>query len=528
LTIFVRCEKVAAGGNKMCVGCAQIGLAAAESVGLDNQATKAISIAAAVIMFASVAIPMATPATQVKAGAVCIKANQKVVKLGKTFVCKKSGKKLVWKVQKKKSVSPVTLPQAQPSLETQPSPTTNNLSYEPPSESSDNIENCKIKEVNLNGARNGRAGPDGAPIKLPSGFPRIAPAIQHVGNVKWGLIPIDFPDLKGDQDFRKRVDDQTKKLSDWYFTVSERKLKIDWSIHNNWITLPKETKNYSIEFSANLRDSANGEKLFKDAMATADPEFNFTNIQQVIFILPKGQTFIKETSQGFPWDKAVIDLKTNEGSVSGFSIAGSIFDDPGREYWSYWAHEFGHSIGLAHIGFSRGMGIPPFNPWDLMGGQDGPSRDLSGWLRFLIGWLESDRVYCKTIGNNKEIKLTLLPLNSAESGIKLAIVPLPSGKALVIESRRLAFFSCETNTRREGVIAYVYDPKLMHGEDFLVPITPVERPMETSKCNGQQYYNALTKDVLLRKADKVTVEGVTVEVLDHQNLDRILIKSQNR
>jgi M6 family metalloprotease-like protein len=448
---------------------------------------------------------------------VCSKSKVNTIKNDR--ICLKNGKVYRWAIKK-----PNTINIPQPKNDNL---STKNLVYEPPSESSDNIENCKIKEVNLNGARNGRAGPDGAPIKLPSGFPRIAPAIQHVGNVKWGLIPIDFPDLKGDQDFRKRVDDQTKKLSDWYFTVSERKLKIDWSIHNKWITLPKETKNYSIEFSANLRDSANGEKLFKDAMATADPEFNFTNIQQVIFILPKGQTFIKETSQGFPWDKAVIDLKTNEGSVSGFSIAGSIFDDPGREYWSYWAHEFGHSIGLAHIGVSRGE-IPPFSPWDLMGLQDGPSKDLSGWLRFLIGWLNSDKVYCKTIGINKEIELTLLPINSTESGIKLAVVPLPSGKALVVESRRVTPFSCKTNTKRDGVLAYVYDPNLMHGEDFLVPLTPMERAPEGWECNGQKYYNALTKDVLLRKADKVTIEGVTVEVLEHENLDRILIKSQNR
>jgi len=511
----------------MCVSCAQNGLAAAESIGLDSSVSKVISIGAAVAMLFSVSVPLANPTTNVKSGTTCVKVNQKVVKSNKTFVCKKNGKKLVWKVQKTKTVPPATLP------ETQPSPTINNLSYEPPSEPSDNIARCEIREVNLNGARNSQSGPpggppDGGPIALPSGFPRIAPAIQHVGNVKWALIPIDFPDLRGDQDFKSRIDGQTKKLSDWFFTVSEGKLSVDWSIHDKWITLPKETRNYSIEFSVNLRDSANGETLFRDAMAAADPEFDFTNIQQVVFILPKGQTFVKEGSQGFPWDRAVINLKTKEGSVDGFAMAGAIFDDSGREYWSYWAHEFGHSIGLAHIGYSRGMGIPPFNPWDLMGGQDGPSKELSGWLRFLIGWLESDKVYCKTIGINKEIELTLLPINSTESGIKLAVVPLPSGKALVVESRRVTPFSCKTNTKRDGVLAYVYDPKLMHGEDFLVPLTPIERAPEGWECNGQKYYNALTKDVLLRKADKVTIEGVTLEVLDHQNLDRILLKSENR
>jgi M6 family metalloprotease-like protein len=477
---------------------------------------------------ATLIAPTVVPAVQVNTSEyvitkkVCSKSKVNTIKNDR--ICLKNGKVYRWAIEKPKTID-ISKPQND-DLDVK------DLTYQPPSEPSDDIRNCEIKEVNLNGARNSRSGPpggppDGGPIALPSGFPRIAPAIQHVGNVKWALIPIDFPDLRGDQDFKSRIDGQTKKLSDWFFTVSEGKLKVEWSMHNKWITLPKETNNYLIERSVNLRDSANGERLFKDAMATADPEFNFTNIQQVIFILPKGQTFVRESSQGFPWDRAVINLKTKEGSVDGFVISGSAFDDPGREYWSHWAHEFGHSIGLAHIGASRGE-IPPFSPWDLMGLQDGPSKDLSGWLRFLIGWLESDRVYCKTIGNNKEIKLTLLPINSTESGIKLAVVPLPSGKALVVESRRVTPFSCKTATKRDGVLAYVYDPNLMHGEDFLAALPPKERAPEGWECNGQKYYNALTRDVLLRKADKVTIEGVTVEVLDHQNLDRILIKSQNR
>lgn len=470
---------------------------------------------------ATLIAPTAVPAVPINTSEyvitkkVCSKSKVNTIKNDR--ICLKNGKVYRWAIKKPNTTNISKTQNDDLDIK--------DLTYQIPSEPSDNVTKCEIKEVNLNGARNGRAGPEGAPIKLPSGFPRIAPAIKHVGNVKWALIPIDFPDLKGEQDFRKRVDDQTKKLSDWFFTVSEGKLSVDWSIHDKWITIPKESKNYSIASSVNLRDSVIGENLFRDAMATADPEFDFTNIQQVVFILPKGQTFVKEGSQGFPWDRAVIDLKTKEGSVDGFAMAGAIFDDPGREYWSYWAHEFGHSIGLAHIGYSRGMGIPPFSPWDLMGLQDGPSKELSGWLRFLIGWLESDKVYCKTIGNNKEIKLTLLPINSKESGFKLAVVPLPSGKALVVESRRVTEFSCKTNTKRNGVLAYIYDPKLMHGEDFLVPLSPMERPAEGWECNGQKYYNALTRDVLLRKADKVTIEGVTVEVLEHQNLDRILIKS---
>jgi len=94
----------------MCVGCAQSSLATAESIGLEPQTTKLISLAAAAVMLFGLVTPLANPATQVKAGAVCTKANQKVVKSGKTFVCKKSGKKLIWKVQAKKTNQVSTAP----------------------------------------------------------------------------------------------------------------------------------------------------------------------------------------------------------------------------------------------------------------------------------------------------------------------------------------------------------------------------------------------------------------------------------
>lgn len=405
-----------------------------------------------------------------------------------------------------------------------PTPKTDDV-YSAPSELTDNIDLCKIKEVNLNGPRNGRAGPEGALIPLPSGFPRVTPLIENSGTVKWALIPIDFQDLKGDTNFRSRIDNQTKKLSDWYSTVSYGKLKIEWSVLDQWVRLPNSTKNYEIATSMNLKDTSVGQSLFIDSIKASDPLFDYSDIQQVIFILPKGQTFVKESSQGFPWDKAVIEMRTQEGPIYGYSIAGTIFEEPGREFWSYWAHEYGHSISLPHIGYSRGDGIPPFNPWTLMGGQDGPSKELSGWERFLIGWMNDNQVYCKVLNVNQQVSLSTVPINENTGRINLAVFPLPSGKALLLESRRVTEFSCKTPTKWDGVMAYVYDPSLSHGQDFLLPISPVNRDKEYAECNGVKLYNGaqLWSDVLLHKGDKITIEGFTVEVLEHGSFNRIRI-----
>ena len=106
-----------------------------------------------------------------------------------------------------------------------------------------------------------------APIySLPSGFPEVTPLIQRNGTLKWALIPIDFPDLAGEKNFRYRVDEQMKLLSEWYSIVSEGKLKIEWVVLDKWVTVPGKSTDYVTPLSANLNSSSNNEKLFKDAL----------------------------------------------------------------------------------------------------------------------------------------------------------------------------------------------------------------------------------------------------------------------
>ena len=451
-------------------------------------------------------------AQKITPGSTCKVFNQKVVYQNKTYTCTKAGKKLVWN-------KGVAVKKPTPTATPTPTPKTNDV-YTAPSELTDNIDLCKIKEVNLNGPRNGRAGPEGALIPLPSGFPIVTPATQRIGTVKWALIPIDFSDLKGESNFRSRVDLQMELLTDWYFTVSEGNLKVDWSVHNNWVTLPKPSSQYTIGDSVNLMNSDAGQALFRDAMTSADPVFDFTNIQYVIFLLPKGQTFLNETSQGFPWDKLVIDTKTSEGKVSGYAIPGVFMDQPNKDYWGYWAHEFGHAISLPHIGRSRPP-APLFAGYDLMASQDGPTRDLSGWLRFVAQWLLDEKVYCKESKAINKLEVTLVPLNSSGQGIKLVVIPLSITKAIVIESRRETKFSCQMKPTQNGILAYIYDATLSHGEDFLIPIAPDGRSIVSSPCPASPMI-----DSLLRTGDKISVDGFIIENLLSGNFDKIRITKQ--
>ncbi len=400
------------------------------------------------------------------------------------------------------SPTPSTTPTESP---VSPTPTPTAMSYEAPTIASEAVDLCRMQEVSSVRAQ------------LPAGFPQANSLTTRSGVVKWALVPIDFQDLPGQKEFRTRVDDQMRLLTEWFWNVSGGRLKVEWVVLDQWATLPGKSADYLIPNSVNVNDAANGPKLFRDAMAAADPLFDFTNVQTVNFILPEGQSVIGESSQGFPWDSVVQSYSTKEGKIASYAISGKFFDLPGKAYWSYWAHEFGHAIGLPHVG--GGAGLPPFNPWDLMGGQDGPARELSGWLRFVADWLSDNQVYCRDLTSISNLGVTLVPLSGTESGIKLIAIPVSKTKILLVESRRQTKFSCTTIPTQDGVLVYEYDATLGHFQNFLMPITPEGRKNLNSSCR----FAPQPLDSILRQGDKVNVHGLTIEVVKSGKFDKILI-----
>lgn len=464
---------------------------------------------ALIIMLLSQTAALSAPAA--KPGGKCTKVGATATANGKKFTCIKSGKKLVWN----KGVTIIASPKPIPSPTPTPTPVdpTSALTfdYANPSVPSDQLDRCKTKEVSKSRGMTG------------AGFPEFEAMTPRFGTVKWALIPIDFPDFRGESAWRTRVDDQVKLLSEWFEVVSEGRFKVEWTIASNWVTLPEPSAKYTIGLSTNLKDAANGPKLFKDAMTAADPTFDFTNVQTVNFLLPLGQKVIDETSQGFPWDAAVKEFVANEGRVASFSIPGDFMIQPGKEVWAYWAHEFLHAVGLPHIGTSRGEPTI-FHALDILGSQDGPDRELSGWIRFIAGWLPSERIFCKEAKDVTNLELTLVPLSEKTPGIKLAIIPLTETKTLLMESRRVTKFSCTTATKRNGALVYVYDATLGHNEDFLIPQPAKLRGPETDSCRSKNSRTGQpTVDPLLREGEKVTIDGITVEVVRQGNFDKLRI-----
>jgi hypothetical protein len=74
-------------------------------------------------------------------------------------------------------------------------------------------------------------------------------------------------------------------------------------------------------------------------------------------------------------------------------------------------------------------------------------------------------------------------------------------------------------SKRNGVLVYEYNPTLMHGEDFLKPITPYGRADERSpNCLVVPYPNPI-----LYKGEKISIDGIAIEVIESMNYDKIRI-----
>ena len=259
--------------------------------------------------------------------------------------------------------------------------------------------------------------------------------------------------------------------------------------------------------------------FWERAIRESDKFVDFKGIQGVQFILPKGQTLAINGVKAGNWHPAVADYVTTEGTRIGFFTIPGEFQDAvnfGRNYWSYWMYNYMGGLGVPKFGGNKIS--TAFHTFLIQGSTEG-ERELGGWNRFLVGWLSDNQVYCRQASNLTTTEVTLVPLiDNKNTGIKLAVIPLSESRTIILESRRVTKFACTTFTERNGVLAYVYDGKYGAIDEYFEAISPPGRPLESYSCAASR-----SSDPLLHEGDKVTFEGVTIELLTHGDFDRVRI-----
>ena len=162
--------------------------------------------------------------------------------------------------------------------------------------------------------------------------------------------------------------------------------------------------------------------------------------------------------------------------------------------------------------------VGPFSGFDMMSNQDGPSRTMSSWLRWIIGWLPAQSLYCQNYSDLAKTTIMLNPMDNRTVGIKSAMIKVSPTKIIAIESRRPASFDCQTSVNRPGVLVYIVDATVGHGEGTQTLVPPTGRGLVSNNCGTPGVL-----DAILNVGDSVTSNGVTVKVVKIDKYDTVEI-----
>jgi M6 family metalloprotease-like protein len=445
-----------------------------------------LAVCAGAAMVGSAMVGSATVVNAATAGGKCSKVGQTQKTKGVSYICKKTGSKLVWAKSTASTGSSAGTVATVPT--TSSTTTTPALSNTPTAE-------CKLPVA------------DGRGDVSIGGWPRITERSKTTGKVVATVIMVDFSDAPATmtpQAAFAKISGATATFNE----VSYGQLNYEFNPQYKWYRMSKPSTQY-----APLNQSFSAHRAYiAEAAALADSEVDFSSTDNIVILSNPdarglgmaGPAFAAIRGNGLTLDGKYI----SNGTTSAYDL----------NYWkSIWLnHEITHAMGLVdvyaatrenaansydghrYVGEFSYMGFSSF---------EGNAPGLFAFERWNLGWLEDSQIVCSSA---KEISQLVTPVQSA-GGIKAVIVPLSRTKALVVESRRA--IGIDKNIAKTGALVYIVDSSLQSGYG------PVK--IYPSSVSTDPRYLRAPRAV----GESVTVEGITVSVTSASSAgDTVLIK----
>ncbi len=393
-------------------------------------------------------------------------------------------------------------------------------------------EQCKIEENSL--YRNGALAHPTRPFKgNATAFPFNPTELPIEGEINVAFIHIDWQDLPGSQADYDHYVEQVQYFEDFYWMVSENKLKMNVQITEDWLRADGSYKDVATDWAGEAQRGSGAEKqkFYDVAVAASDPYIDFSDIDIVFFGLPKQGTVFEG---GGPHEFGIdynAWLKTDEGNIYDTATAGDFFKIiESQPEWVYYVHEVGHMIGVPHqanedenrpgVALEKVM---PFGGWDIMSNQGGIQKTISAWLRWLAGWLDDSQVVCLDRESLDETLLVeLTEINQVQADTEAVVIKISDSKVIVIESRRESdYFDFPSSASRDGVIVSITDGNLGSAQGNQKIVQP-RGEGKLLEVRGEFMGNDL--DALLFEGDEVEVAGLRIKNLNSKrNSDLIQI-----
>ena len=398
-------------------------------------------------------VVFAMPFTNIGANATsskCPKAGKQQIVGKAKYLCVKSGKSLIWQIQK-----PNTKPTSTGATTTT---TVVDLSLDgliSTAEKLSAVSECKIPFI--------------AGGTTSSGFPRSASLPSSTSTLKILVVPLIFDDLPYTTSTASLLKDSYEKVKNYYKSVSYGRAGIDVSFADPslWIS-------FSATAPSRMDRNQTKTPLVREAIGILTSRTNLAPYDLVSFVT--GVDSRQFGSEGF-------------GAGSGTYATNARFPatlDTGENVgkWRIIAHEIGH----AWLGYQDLYGLTNWTQyvggWDLMELPESAASELISWHRFLSGWISDNLVRC--VNRNQVTTSFVAPLSSNIETPKLIVVKTGSNTVLVIERR----MPTEFDVVNDSVIVYFVDTSFATGAG---PI----------RLRG-----ALTK-----VGDQITTDGVKISII---------------
>ena len=315
------------------------------------------------------------------------------------------------------------------------------------------------------------------PGSLGLGFPRSDKRLRSTGVVRAKVLFVDFPDAAATTPTQTLAEILAPTAADFFAGASYGAMTLAFDFHSTWLRMSKP----STEYAAAIKTYQGHRDWLQEAVTLADGAVDFSDGDVVVLIATPAA---KAISYGPTW----MGVGGASGSLvaDGAAITNGVTSGTDLLSWGgIWLnHELGHSLGLPDLydfnssgGFTR-----PFSLMDLISSE---APGYFAYSRWLLGWISDPQVVCLSASE----QVTLAPIE-AKGGLKLAVVPLSSTRAVVVESRRA--IGLDKALKREGAVVYTVDTTVTSGHG------PV------------QVHN--DRKALLA-GESVTVEGVTIALL---------------
>lgn len=296
------------------------------------------------------------------------------------------------------------------------------------------VEMCKIQDQRPRFERGGGS----------IAFPRSEERIPANGVVNVAIIPIDYPDVPGTKKPTEWIQESLDKVDAWTEFFTDGRLKYNWIIHDDWITMPKEAKWYVWDHATIVdgryimgdRQLQSDYDQAYDVFSAAEEHFDLNEIEFAwVFSYPGAKEV--DWAPGYMMNERV-PTKSGVYDISYYSIGTFIYaanpnTDHNRPLWITLLHEMGHAHGIA--------GHAPGNGWayDVMAS----GSTLSAWNGWIVDWIPDEEFVCIDGTATGDHKVVLDSVDLNRGGTIAAVVRLSDSEVIVVESRRKGPFSID-------------------------------------------------------------------------------------